>query len=243
MSIRRNDEGVPSARTGDGGGMLCASCGAQHPGLRFCTQCGWPVGLPELTLTPAPTGQVEPGAADVDADGGWVQPAGVRPPVASGRLPRVQPRGGARTLHWVGVHGGAGETTLALAMPGSVAAGHGWPVEPSGPGGSPIPVPVVLVARSHGTGMVAAQDALREWATGAAAPTRLLGLVVIADSPARLPKELATMRRLLAGGAPKFWTIPYVDELRLGHDSISIATLNPEINKVRRSIQALIDHQ
>lgn len=220
-------------------GFVCSSCGAAQERLRFCIRCGSPTGLTEPALAPVESAQSEMLPESLSQP---PRPVGVRVPAYSTMLPRVAPRGGTRTLHWVGVHGGAGESTLAIAMPGSTAAGHGWPVEPSGPGGTPIPVPVVLVARSHGTGLIAAQNALREWAAGAVAPARLLGLVVIADSPVRLPKELREMQRLVAGGAPNFWTIPYIDALRLGPDELSIATLDARINRVRRAIQALIDN-
>ena len=68
-------------------------------------------------------------------------------------LPVAAPR---PAVWWVGVHGGAGESTLESLFAGSRAAEHRWP---AGRGEKPA---VVLVARTHAQGLRAVQTALRD---------------------------------------------------------------------------------
>ena len=93
---------------------------------------------------------------------------------------------------WVGAHGGAGESTLEELFLGSRAADHRWPLT-----GENLPAArVVLVARTHAHGLSAAQSAIREWAAGEAR-VLLLGLVLIADAPGRLPHALRRLADLI----------------------------------------------
>jgi len=116
-------------------------------------------------------------------------------------------------LWWVGVHGGAGESTLAQLVPGSRPAQHAWPL-PSEPGPG-TRVPVVLVARSHWSGLRMAQNAATEWASSTTPGIELLGLVVMADAPGRLPKPLRDLAKVVGGGVPRIWRLPWVQEWRL----------------------------
>ncbi|KAB2385936.1 hypothetical protein F9B16_09040 [Actinomadura montaniterrae] len=75
---------------------------------------------------------------------------------------------------------------------------------------------VLLVARSHASGLCAAQAATHQWAAGALPNVRLLGLVVIADAPGKRPKPLNELLRLISGGVPKLWELPWIEALRLG---------------------------
>jgi hypothetical protein len=75
---------------------------------------------------------------------------------------------------------------------------------------------VLLVARSHASGLSAAQAAARQWAAGVLPNVRLLGLVVVADAPGKLPKPLKDLLRLISGGVPRTWELPWVEALRLG---------------------------
>ena len=137
---------------------------------------------------------------------------GVIPAPAEARLPRVTlAAGAAARVWWVGVHGGAGESTLARLLDGSRAAGHAWPVAPAR-GSRPA---VLLVARTHASGLQAAQAAATEWAAGEV-PVRLLGLVLIADAPGRAPRPLRDLARLIAGGVPAVWRLPWHEPWRLG---------------------------
>lgn len=115
-------------------------------------------------------------------------------------------------LWWLGVHGGAGETTLAQLLEGSWETGHAWPQ--ADPKQTELP-DVILVARTNARGLRAAQLAAIEWASGSVA-VRLHGLVLIADAPGRLPKPLKDFALVVAGGVPRVWRLPWVEAWRLG---------------------------
>jgi len=112
---------------------------------------------------------------------------------------------------WLGAHGGAGETTLQELFSGSRAADHSWPLTAA----DLAPARVVLVARTHACGLNATQSAIREWAAGDA-PVLLLGLVLIADAPGRLPHRLRQLADLIAGGVPAVWSLPWIEAWRVG---------------------------
>jgi hypothetical protein len=211
----------------------CPHCSTAQLPRRFCVSCGRELGAVGARAVQLPALEH---AAEVAA---VAPPTGVAAPRR--RLSRVGPSGGASTLHWVGVHGGAGETTLAAVVPGSVAAGHGWPLRTLSPVEALLPIPVILVARSHWTGLVAAQNALREWAAGEIAPLRMLGLAIVADSPVKQPKPLRDLERLVAGGSPATWRIPYVAELRIGQ-RISHDNLDPALERFRRTISSITNN-
>ena len=113
---------------------------------------------------------------------------------------------------WSGCHGGAGITTLRAAAGGGAEAGPYWPLVPAESGVSAV----VLVARTHATGLQSAQAAVQQWASGRVPQVRLVGLVLVADAPGRLPKPLAALAELVSGGAPRCWRLPWVEALRLG---------------------------
>ncbi|NDU77910.1 hypothetical protein GWI34_35660, partial [Actinomadura sp. DSM 109109] len=108
-------------------------------------------------------------------------------------------------------HGGAGASTLDALIPNSVSAGRYWPM-PAPPGQSHV----LLVARSHAAGLCAAQAAVAQWAAGVLPGVQLLGLAVVADAPGKRPKPLADLLRLIAGGLPQVWDLPWVEAFRLG---------------------------
>ncbi|WP_433241145.1 DUF6668 family protein [Actinomadura nitritigenes] len=108
-------------------------------------------------------------------------------------------------------HGGAGTSTLAALLTNSASAGRYWPV-PAPPGRSRV----LLVARSHAAGLLAAQGAVAQWASGVLPGVQLLGLVVVADAPGKRPKPLSDLVRLIAGGVPRLWELPWVEAFRLG---------------------------
>lgn len=142
---------------------------------------------------------------------------GVPLPDTADRLPR-RTEAWPATIWWLGVHGGAGESTLASLALGSRAAGHAWPL-PSTPGTTHR---VVLVARTNYAGLLAAQRAAIEWASNALGDgVRLAGLVLVADAPGRRPKPLRDLEQVIAGGVPHVWHLPWVDTWRLGPVSAS----------------------
>jgi hypothetical protein len=115
---------------------------------------------------------------------------------------------------WVGCHGGAGVTTLTTAIAGQSAAdarGH-WPAPQR-----PDLARVVLVARTHFHGLSMAQLVGRQWASGIVPEgTEVLGLVLVADAPGKLPRPLRELAQLVSGGFPRVWEIPWIEELRRG---------------------------
>lgn len=138
--------------------------------------------------------------------------AGVPTPDTADRLPQ-RSQAWPATVWWLGVHGGAGESTLAGLAAGSRPAQHSWPVAAT-PG---TVNRVVLVARTSWGGLTAAQRAATEWASGVLGDSvQVDGLVLVADAPGRLPKPLRDLQHVIAGGVPHVWTLPWVDAWRLG---------------------------
>lgn len=117
------------------------------------------------------------------------------------------PRPAAARWLWLGLHGGAGVSTLAQAVPGGIDLGRGVH-------GKPPLLPVVAVCRSHAGGLGAAQ----EWAPKAPGLLRseVLGLVVVADAPGPLPRGLKLGIRLVRGAYRDLWVVPWVPAWRLG---------------------------
>lgn len=143
---------------------------------------------------------------------GWPTPSGPQPGIRR-PLQGLGWRNVARpgVLFIVGAHGGAGEKTLASLDTGWLAAGHSWPQMINH-----NPANCVLTARTSATGLSAAQDTLAQWASSGAGTSRLLGLVLIPDAPGRLPRPLRDLAQVVAGGAPRCWTIPWVEAWRYG---------------------------
>jgi hypothetical protein len=177
---------------------------------------------------PAPS----PQPADLTPRGPSAPQHGVPAPAEDQRLPKFAIPV-ADTLWWVGVHGGSGETTMSLLLPGTRAANHRWPIPPP-----PVPTPVILVARTHGSGLRAAQRAATEWASGVVQGVAVLGLVLIADAPGRLPRVLDDFADIVGGGVPRVWDIPWIEEWRRGEAPTPDNTPD-EVFEVLESIYAL----
>lgn len=142
------------------------------------------------------------------------------------------PRGA--TLWWLGTHGGAGESTLAALVPDWPAADHGWPRPPDGP-----PVRVVLVARTNERGLRAAQAAATQWAAGLVPHVDVIGLVLMADAPGRLPKPLRDLAQVVGGGVPRMWSVPWIESLRLG-ESLTLSNVPREVRRLVDELSALL---
>jgi len=137
-------------------------------------------------------------------------PAGISAPAASQLLPTRHRHHPAR-VWWVGAHGGAGESTFAALHAHDAPADHAWPITAAAE-----PPTVVVIARTHHDGLIAAQRAARHWASGALPSVNLLGVVLAADAPGRLPKPLRTLAAIVSGGYPRAWEIPWVPSWRFG---------------------------
>jgi hypothetical protein len=143
---------------------------------------------PEAVISEPLRGMVEPDAAD--------------------RLAR-RTLAGTAALWVTGAHGGSGESRIADLIGGARATGHCWPVLKDG--SRPR---VLLVCRADMRGLTAAQSALTQWASGAAPEVDLLGLAVLADAPGKMPKPLRDFAAIVSGGAPRSWSLPWVEAWR-----------------------------
>lgn len=177
--------------------------------------------------TTPPPSQAAPVAFVRDAVGPVAPQRGIPAPDRVDQLP-VHDRGATAALWWVGAHGGSGESTLAALMPGTQAAGHAWPRTPS-----QTPARTVLVARGDARGLRAAQDAMRQWAAGLVPSVEVLGLVVMADAPGRVPRSLRDLLQVVSGGVPRTWSVPWVEAWRVGEP--------PALSSSPREVQRLVD--
>jgi hypothetical protein len=159
--------------------------------------------------------------ADATASAGHVPPAavissplrGMVEPDAADRLARRTMTGSA-ALWITGTHGGAGESRIAVLLPGARVTDLCWPVlqdrsEPR----------VLLVCRADIRGLTTARSALTQWAAGATPEIDLLGLAILADAPGKTPKALRDFAAIVGGGAPRFWTLPWVEAWRHGEST------------------------
>ncbi|GGT60744.1 hypothetical protein GCM10010177_16390 [Actinomadura citrea] len=165
-----------------------------------------PPGMPGAPAYPAQQGRPQREGYAAQA----VIPA-EQAPVPRSALGLVTYNGRAPGLWLSSCHGGAGASTLAALIANSVSAGRYWPT-PAPPGQSQV----LLVARSHAAGLCAAQAAVAQWAAGVLPSVHLLGLAVVADAPGKRPKPLADLLRLIGGGVPHLWDLPWVEAFRLG---------------------------
>ena len=110
-------------------------------------------------------------------------------------------------LALLGAHGGAGVSCLLRAGLDGVAvdAGRRWPRAGA----------VVLVARTSTSGLEWARDLARQHASGTTHAVDLLGLVLVADAPGRLPARTAALRDLVCGAFARTWHLPWLEEWRV----------------------------
>ena len=139
-------------------------------------------------------------------------------------------------LWWFGVHGGAGESTLARLFRGTRATEHRWPVG-SPDGGK---APVVLVARTSWLGMSAVQGAMREWDQLERGRVLVLGLVLIAHRPGRLPKDLQRLQRDLRGATERMWLVPWCERWSAG-EIPSRANSPKAVERLYADLSAAVD--
>lgn len=156
---------------------------------------------------------------------------GVPVPDPVDQLP-IRVVGRVASLWVVGAHGGAGESTIAELDDAWRAARHAWP------GAAPSdarPSQVVVAARTSAGGLLAAKAVAKQWAAGLVRGVDLLGLVLIADAPGRLPKPLRDLKKIVGGGYPRTWQVPWIESWRLGEQ---VSTDIP-VREVRRLVDDL----
>jgi len=148
----------------------------------------------------------------------------------------------ADPLLWVvGVHGGAGASTVAaLAGEDVQELPQRLPLTPDG---TPPPR-VLLVARTHATGLHYAGWMAAHWATGHTG-IQLLGLAVLDDAP-RLPPVLVAEIKRVAGMVPTLWHLPWVEAWRTSLD-LDLATVprrtRRSITQIRRAAETARAHE
>ncbi|RJF44918.1 hypothetical protein D4740_01825 [Actinomyces sp. 2119] len=136
--------------------------------------------------------------------------AGVPAPAEDQRLPVVAV-GDEASLWVVGAHGGSAESTIAALSASWRATSHRWPAPATG-----APARAVLTARLSVSGIQAAQAAATQWACGLVPDVELLGLVLVADEPGRAPRPVRDLARVVGGGVPRTWQVPWIRTWRLG---------------------------
>ena len=152
---------------------------------------------------------------------------GVPEPAAEDLLP-VRGVWSAPPVWVLGVHGGAGESVIADLVPEWEAAGHAWPRPVEG-----THAPVLLTARTHVRGLLAARAAATQWAAGVVPHADVLGLVLIADAPGRLPRSLRELTQVVSGGVPRTWRVPWSESWRLGE--------SPTLADAPRAARRMVD--
>ncbi|MGW0824299.1 DUF6668 family protein [Streptomyces sp. NPDC002845] len=116
----------------------------------------------------------------------WIRGPVAEPEQRPERAAPVPLTASARRFAWVATHGGAGATTLATVF-GGHDAGRNWPRPEHGE-----PTSVLLVGRTHATGLDAVMYTLELFRRGEAPPgLDLDSVVLVADAPGRLPRPLA----------------------------------------------------
>ena len=188
--------------------------------------------LPQSDVAPAAT--APPQVRAPAASGATAPQPGVPVPDQVDQLPSLE-HASAAPLWWLGAHGGAGEWTLAQLVPQWRPADHAWPLVVN----SPAPARTVIVARSSVRGLRAAQIAATQWASGIVPHVTVLGLVVIADAPRRLPRSIRDLIKVVGGGVPRVWHLPWVESWRLGED-VSLETAPREVRKLVEDLSALL---
>lgn len=136
----------------------------------------------------------------------------------------------------VGLHGGAGVSTLSALLGGDVVdAGTQLPT------GNPY-VParprVLLVARTHSRGLSAAEEVTTAWSHRELTDLDVIGLVLVDDGPKLAPATRQTVSRLLRM-TPHGWHIPWVEAWRTSSTpSLSGVRMPRTIKSIQRTVGA-----
>ncbi|MGV9661989.1 hypothetical protein ACWDUL_19940 [Nocardia niigatensis] len=146
------------------------------------------------------------------------QPAPAAPPVPMWHrsVPNRPPR---PPLVWlVGVHGGAGVSSLAASLSWAGDAGQRWPARIGLAGDLDSPL-VVLVGRSHLRGVNALHRALlAHQARATPAGSQVVGVVTVSDSARPLPIPVAQRREEMEGLAvalgARTWRLGWLEQWR-----------------------------
>ena len=145
-------------------------------------------------------------------------------------------------------HGGAGAGLLARLSAAAAEqeqdmrrigldAGQLWPEPTLERTGA-----VVVVSRTTVSGLTKARDLGAQYLSGAAPlGTALLGVVLVADQPGKVPTPIATSVGLLDGVFARTWHVPYVPQYRLVGPTSTPPT-HPLIADVLTDIRAALSY-
>ncbi|MER5395795.1 hypothetical protein [Streptomyces sp. NPDC002599] len=174
-------------------------------------QAGTPPRAP-AAVQAAPQAAAHPKGVPPRSAGRRAARASGSPEAAWGQTKRPGPvRGKSRDeVGWVKAHGGSGATSLAEAF-GGVEVGARWPDPARGE-----PRRVVLVGRTSARGLRSVSQALGALKDGNAPQgLELLGVVLVADAPGRLPLGLLRRIRVLRSVA-RVHRVPWIPAWRTG---------------------------
>jgi hypothetical protein len=136
----------------------------------------------------------------------------------------------------LGVHGGAGESTLARLFDGFAPAHHAWPIDPR----AHARTRVTLCARTSFWGMTAVQTAMRDWSANRREDVDVLGLVLVADRPGQLPRPLRALQHSLAGATPHLWRLSWTERWALGEAPSYVNAPRTEVEALRLGLTAAL---
>ena len=190
-----------------------------------------PAGRPVLTVLPSPTRGL---ATSTPPEQASTSPAPPGRQLAAAHGPANGTDSTTRRppCRLLAVHGGAGVSSLlraGLTEAGAVDAHRSWPQAG----------PVLLVARTSVGALERVRDAARRHAAGACADVELLGLVLLADAPGRLPSRVGALADLVCGAFPRVWLIPWLEEWRLAARNEPLP-VHPEVARLCTDVRALI---
>lgn len=130
----------------------------------------------------------------------------------------------------VGLHGGAGVSTLSALLGGDVIdAGTQLPAGNPYVPGRPR---VLLVSRTHSRGLSAAEEVTTAWSHRELPDLDVIGLVLVDDGPKLAPVTRQAVSRLLRM-TPHGWHIPWVEAWR------TASTPSPSGVRMPRTIKSI----
>lgn len=183
---------------------------------------------PWATLPLEDDAQPEPEADERAGEDASDEKVAIAAPRPASLIARATSSSPGASLCWVSVSGGAGSTSLAH-INGDESLTACWP-EPS----RGWPSTVVLVARSNIASLNAAGRFLQEAVARSVPDLDVVGLVVSADAPGRMPRAVKARISEL-GALTTVWALPWVSQWREHPYSA-----DPAAEKVVATVAALI---
>lgn len=168
---------------------------------------------------------------------------GPRSPLHSEGSESAQPaQTTAGPLQVVGLHGGAGASTIA-----GLLAGGGCAVVDQGRWDPKVPIsgPCVVVATTRGAGLAALKAFAETWHTGKLPAAVVLGVVLVDDAPHQ-PRAMKRSAPGASGVLPRLWRIPWSEDLRMVAAPTADVPLSWRtrltINSIHRTFNSLERH-